>query len=108
MIKEMMLAVFTGLVFGSAGALVIYGLHFVGFDPIPVLNVHAIAAIVGAGIFGACITAGTLGVVSPFFFARIGVDPAVASGPIVTACNDFFSMLIFCVIAHTISSFIMW
>jgi magnesium transporter len=48
---------------------------------------------------GACIAGTILGVFSPLFFTRCGIDPAVASGPIVTAFNDFLSMSIYFLIA---------
>jgi len=54
---------------------------------------------------GACMTATTLGTTSPFFFARMGVDPAVASGPIVTAFNDVLSTLMFFLVARMVYSF---
>jgi magnesium transporter len=60
---------------------------------------------VGFGVLGACLTATTLGSFSPFFFARFGVDPAVAAGPIVTAFNDVLSTLMFFVVAHTVYGF---
>ena len=44
-----------------------------------------VASIVTVGLIGACFTGSLLGVFSPLFFARIGVDPAIASGPIITA-----------------------
>jgi magnesium transporter len=59
---------------------------------------------VGVGLMGACIGSTALGVFSPLFFARIGIDPAVASGPIVTALNDFLSMSIYFLIAIGLSS----
>ena len=46
-----------------------------------------------------------LGTLSPFFFARFRIDPAVASGPIVTAFNDVLSTLMYILIAKGISSF---
>jgi magnesium transporter len=44
---------------------------------------------------------------SPFFFSKVGVDPAVASGPIVTAFNDFLSMTIYFLIAMGLSAVIL-
>ena len=41
---------------------------------------------------------------SPLFFSRIGVDPAISSGPIVTSFNDFLSMTIYFVIAWGVST----
>jgi magnesium transporter len=60
--------------------------------------------IVGSGLTGACFGGAVLGVLSPLFFARIGVDPAVASGPIVTAFNDFLSMSIYFLVAIGLSA----
>jgi magnesium transporter len=51
-----------------------------------------IGLIVGVGLMGACLAGTFLGAFSPFFFVRLGVDPAIASGPIITAFNDILSM----------------
>jgi len=56
---------------------------------------------------GACLAGTVLGVFSPFFFMRVGVDPAVASGPIITAFNDFLSMSIYFLIAMGMSTLIL-
>jgi magnesium transporter len=50
-------------------------------------------------------TATTLGTFSPFVFARLGIDPAVASGPIVTAFNDVLSTLCFFLVARVLHLF---
>lgn len=60
----------------------------------------AVGVTVCFGVFGACMMATFLGSLSPFFFARFGIDPAVASGPIVTAFNDVLSTLMFFLIAR--------
>ena len=72
------------------------GIHRVEADPL------VVGVTVGTGIFGACMTATVLGTFSPFFFARLGVDPAVASGPIVTAFNDVSSALMFFLVARIV------
>jgi magnesium transporter len=76
------------------------GVSGAGVSPI------AVGLIVGMGLMGACLGGTVLGVFSPLFFARIGVDPAVASGPIVTAFNDFLSMSIYFLIAIGLSAFL--
>jgi len=104
-IKELTLGLCTGVVFGALGAIVIYGLHMFGVNLAggePLI----VATIVGMGILGACLTSSCLGVYLPFFFARLSVDPAVASGPIVTALNDVISTAMFCAIARIVSSFV--
>jgi len=57
--------------------------------PVPV---PAVARAVGIGMTIAILIAGLLGIFLPFLFRRIGVDPAIASGPIVTTANDILSV----------------
>jgi len=104
--KEIMIGIMAGLVFGAAGFLVLYGMYFFGLD-IAGSDPLSIGLIVGFGIFGACVTASCLGVLSPLFFAHIGIDPAVAAGPIVTAFNDVLSTTIYCIIARFVSIFVL-
>ena len=67
-----------------------------GFNP------SAVATAVGLGMTIAILIAGLLGIVLPFLFRRIGVDPAIASGPIVTTVNDVISVAIYLAIAVSI------
>lgn len=103
MMKEVILGVFTGAVFGLLAGFLVYGLDFFGIAGASISPV-AVAIVVGIGLFGACIAGTLLGVLSPLFFARIGVDPAIASGPIITAFNDFLSMSIYFLIAIGLSA----
>ena len=43
---------------------------------------------------GGCVGA-AMGAVVPLVFRRIGVDPAVASGPLITTLNDGLSLLLY-------------
>jgi magnesium transporter len=87
-IRELRMGLMAGVFFGTLCALLIYIMDFVGFAGISA-NPWAVGLIVSMGLFGACLAGTLLGVFSPFFFSRVGVDPAVAAGPIVTAFNDF-------------------
>ena len=49
----------------------------------------------GIGMFSAIMVATTLGLFLPFLFRRIGIDPAISSGPLVTTANDSISVLIY-------------
>lgn len=101
--KELSIGMMTGIIFGCLCGIIVYLLSgstlgdFLG-------NPLQLGTMVAAGVFGASLTATTLGVFSPFFFARIGVDPALASGPIVTAFNDIMSMIMFFVISGILNS----
>ena len=102
-LKELTTGVFTGIVFGLSCGVITYLLNsFFG----SILNISplAVSIIVGMGLIGACFAGAFLGVASPLFFSKVGIDPAVSSGPIVTAFNDSFSMIIYFLIAWLISN----
>ena len=49
----------------------------------------------GMAMFSAIMVATTLGLFLPFLFRRIGIDPAISSGPLVTTANDSISVAIY-------------
>lgn len=97
-LKEMIIGFSTGVIFGVIAGFLVWGLDLIGLSGIEI-NPAIVGLIVGIGLWGACIASTLLGVFSPLFFGRLGVDPAIASGPIVTAFNDFLSMSIYFLIA---------
>ena len=101
-IKESIIGVGAGVVFGIVCGFAVYFMDFVGSSG-TVIQPIFVGLIVGVGLVGSCIAGTFLGVFSPLFFARMGIDPAVASGPIVTAFNDFLSMSIYFLIAMGLS-----
>ena len=50
---------------------------------------------VSVAMFSAIMVATTLGLFLPFLFRRIGIDPAISSGPLVTTANDSISVTIY-------------
>lgn len=101
--KEISIGVSCGAMFGVLAGFLVWGLDFIGFSAYEIAPAR-VSLIVGAGLLGACLSSTLLGVFLPLFFARIGVDPAIASGPIVTAINDFMSMSIYFLIALGLSA----
>lgn len=102
--RELGIGLLIGLVFGLVCGVVVFlfnyfGVHHLAADPL------SLGVTVTCGVFGACLTATALGTFSPFFFERFGIDPAVASGPIVTAFNDVLSTLIFFLVARMVYVF---
>ncbi len=98
LVKELFSGLLSGLIFGMICGFSIFFFELLcgtGFGPSP----FAIALVVGSGLIGACFAGTFLGVFSPVFFVRIGIDPAISSGPIITAFNDFISMTIYFFIA---------
>ena len=101
--KEIRIGLLTGILFGCLCGTIIYLLSYYQISEFSG-NPLQLGVTVAAGVLGASLTATTLGVVSPFFFARIRVDPALASGPIVTAFNDIMSMIMFFLISGFIQA----
>jgi magnesium transporter len=54
-----------------------------------------IVAAFGTAMFSAIMVATTLGLLLPFLFRRVGIDPAISSGPLVTTANDSISVAIY-------------
>ncbi len=101
---ELTIGLLIGIVFGILCGISVYFLnrfdiHYTGSNP------ALLGFIVSSGLLGACLMATLLGTLSPFFFARFRIDPAIASGPIVTAFNDVLSTVMYIFIAKLISSY---
>jgi magnesium transporter len=104
--KELIIGLCTGCFFG-----VLCGLVVAGLQRIEVIHADidstVLGLIVGSGLMGACFVGTFLGVLSPLCFARMGVDPAIAAGPIITAFNDVLSMSIYFLIAIGLSNLLL-
>ena len=102
--RELVTGVSIGCVFGLFCGVLVYLLDFLPAVGRIALGPLAVGVVVGSGLAGACFAGTLLGVFSPLFFSRIGIDPAIASGPIVTALNDLLSMSIYLLIASGLIS----
>jgi magnesium transporter len=100
-LKEVSIGLMTGTLFGALCGLMIFGINYFNIG-----DFHGgalqLGVMVAFGVLSASLMATLLGVSSPFFFSRIGIDPAVASGPIVTAFNDILATTTFFLIAGII------
>jgi len=102
-LRELAIGHLIGITFGILCGLVVYLLQYFGFHQWELKPIVA-ATVVGCGILGACFTATLLGTFSPLFFGRMRIDPAVASGPIVTAFNDVLSTFMYILVAKIVLS----
>ncbi|OJU82715.1 MAG: magnesium transporter [Chlamydia sp. 32-24] len=102
--KELGIGLVIGLVFGLSCGVIVYLLSVFGIQDFE-LSPLALGTIVSSGVLGASMTATFLGTFSPFFFASFRIDPAVASGPIVTAFNDVSSTFMFIFVTKMVYSF---
>ena len=59
------------------------------------LGNYELGAVVGLALLTVMLNAGLIGSAIPLFFKKIGVDPALATGPFVSTFNDIFGLLIY-------------
>ncbi|MCQ6276933.1 magnesium transporter [Bacillus sp. V3B] len=78
-----------GLIIGLACGILISIIAYVWLGN-PILGV-----VVGSSLFLTLIIGTLAGTIIPIFLYRIKIDPAVASGPLITTLNDIFSLIIY-------------
>ena len=54
-----------------------------------------ISACVGVSLVGAMVVSSLAGTLPPISFKKVGVDPAVASGPLITTINDLVAIVVY-------------
>ena len=59
------------------------------------LGNYELGAVVGLALLTVMLNAGLIGSAIPLFFKKVGVDPALATGPFVSTSNDVFGLLIY-------------
>lgn len=92
--KELRVGLVNGLILGIIATLAcsVYVLLLKGF---PYLDCLAYASCVGISLVVALVISSLGGTLIPLFFKKIKVDPAVASGPLITTINDLISATIY-------------
>jgi magnesium transporter len=102
--RELTIGHIIGIVFGLLSGSIVYLFSKIGIQTFSNVEPLLAGVVVCAGIFGACFTATILGTFSPLMFARLRIDPAVSSGPIVTAFNDVLSTFMYILIVKLVST----
>ena len=90
-LKEMRVALCNGLIIGSL-AFTFIGLYLFLIDKQPAYYAFEISACIGISLITAMLIAGLDGTLIPMLFKKIGIDPAVASGPLITTINDLIAV----------------
>jgi magnesium transporter len=62
--------------------------------------------VVGASLFITLIIGTMAGTIIPLILYKLNIDPAIASGPLITTVNDILSLLIYFGIATAFLSYI--
>ena len=90
--KEMRIGFFNGISLGLM-ALVFLGVYIHFFKKYAWLSAFLISGCVGISLVVAMVVSSMIGTIVPMFFHKIHVDPAVASGPLITTVNDLVAVV---------------
>lgn len=88
-IRECRIALLIGLICGSLAGLVAQLFFAKGL----------LGIVVGVSLFSSILFSTFLGIFWPFFLVKMSVDPAIASGPLITTMNDSTALIIYLSIA---------
>ena len=91
-LKEMRVGLCNGALLGAL-SFVFVGLYIFLLKGYPVGMSFVISGCVGFALMIAMLIASLVGTIVPMFFHKIGVDPAVASGPLITTVNDMIAVI---------------
>lgn len=91
-LKEMRIGFANGLLLGSM-AFILLGIYITFVKGKPVYYAFAISGCVGVSLLLAMLISSLIGVLTPMFFHKIKIDPAVASGPLITTINDLVAVV---------------
>ncbi len=91
LLRELLVA----LLNGAAVALLMTGIVLVISTVIPLRAPLDLALTAGLSLVIVIFLAGTIGAVTPIVLDRLGIDPALATGPVITTSNDVLGVLVF-------------
>ena len=90
--KETRIGFCNGALLGLLSFILI-GLYIFSFKGKTLLFAYAVSACIGAALLLAMVISSAVGTCIPLFFKKIHVDPAVASGPLITTVNDLVAVI---------------
>ena len=92
--KEARVGLINGFILGALSFLLV-GLYLVALKGQPAAGAFSISFCTGAALVISILLSSVSGTVIPLIFKRLGVDPAVASGPLITTINDLVAVVVY-------------
>ncbi len=90
--KETRVGVINGLILGAL-SFVLVGFYLMGLKNQRVAVAFAISACTGIALLFAMVLSSLSGTLIPLMFKKLSVDPAAASGPLITTINDLVAVI---------------
>ena len=91
-LKEMRIGLCNGGLLGIL-SFVLIGLYIFLFKGKTLVFAYAVSGCIGLSLLVAMLVSSAVGTCIPLFFKKVGVDPAVASGPLITTVNDLVAVI---------------
>ena len=91
-LKEMKIGLCNGGVLGIL-SFVLIGLYIWLFKGKTLVFAYAVSGCIGLSLLLAMLISSAVGTCIPLFFKKIHIDPAVASGPLITTVNDLIAVI---------------
>lgn len=90
--KEMRVGLCNGMLLGTL-SFVLIGLYILLFKGKTVVFSFAVSGCISLSLLLAMLISSAVGTLIPLFFKKIKIDPAVASGPLITTINDLVAVV---------------
>ncbi|MBB6460544.1 magnesium transporter [Flammeovirga kamogawensis] len=90
-LRVLMVALLNGITL----ALLVYGFNLLFTD-------HNLAIVVSVALFSVIMIASFMGTITPIILDKLGINPALASGPFITTCNDLIGLGVYFSVAKVL------
>lgn len=91
-LKEMRIGFSNGLLLGLVSFIVL-GIYIYIIKGKNISMAFAVSGCIGVSLLLAMVISSAVGTLIPLFFRKINIDPAVASGPLITTINDLVAVI---------------
>lgn len=99
--KEMKIGLYNGIFLGSI-AFVMLGICIYLSKGYGYMGAFAVSGCVGIALVAAMMVSSLVGTVIPMLFHKVKIDPAVASGPLITTVNDLVAVVTYYGLAYLV------
>ncbi|MBQ4260935.1 MAG: magnesium transporter [Ruminococcus sp.] len=91
-VKETRVGFFNGIILGGI-SIIFVGLYILLFKGKDAIFAFSVSGCIGIALLIAMVISSAVGTMIPLFFKKIKIDPAVASGPLITTINDLVAVV---------------
>ena len=99
LLNRMLKVLFVAIVNGLILALIVFGIVIFSTSD------QAMAGTVSIALFSVVLLASFMGTITPLLLDKMGINPAMASGPFITTANDLLGLTVYFLVAHFLYGF---